>query len=85
MAKKPCATSPAVVKPRKSQHARTPKRLTPDAHTPQETASCMMVKDSMLAPSQISNTPEKARVTLTKVLTALGSPGVRERKPSLPQ
>ena len=76
MAKKPCTTAPAVVEPRKSQHARTPKRVTPDAHTPPETASCVMIKFlSVLAPFHISKTPEKASATLTKVLTALGTPG----------
>ena len=72
MAKKTCATAPAVVKPRKSHRASAPKCVTPDAHTPPETASCVMIKVlSELAPSQISKTPEKTSATLTKVLNAL--------------
>ena len=84
MANKLCATAPAVVEKRKSLHARTPKRVTTDAHTPPETASCMMIKDSMLASSQIFKTPEKARATLTKVLTTLGSPGSTKKKTVTP-
>ena len=72
MAKKPCATAPAVFEPRKSQYVRTQKRVTQDAHTSPETASCVMIKVlSELAPSQISKTPEKTSATLTKVLNAL--------------
>ena len=85
MAKKPCATAPAVVGPRKSQHACTPKHVTPDAYTPPETARCVMIKDSMLAPSQISKTPEKARATLTKILTALVPLGSSKKKTVSPK
>ena len=86
MAKKLCATAPAVVEPRKSHRARAPKRVTPDAYTLPETASCMMIKVlSVLAPSQISKTPEKASATLTKVLTALGPPGSSKNKTVAPK
>ena len=80
MAKKPCATAPAVFEPRKSQYVRTQKRVTQDAHTSPETASCVMIKDSMLTPPHISKNAEKARATLTKVLTALGSLGSSRKK-----
>ena len=84
VAKKPCATAPAVMDQRMSLHVRTPNRVTPDAHTPPETASCMMIKDSMLASSHILKTLEKPRATLTKVLTALGYPGNTRKKTVTP-
>ena len=80
MAKKLCATAPAVVKQRMSLHFRTPKRATPDAHTLPETTSCIMNKKTMLASSKIFKTPDKSRTTLTKVLTTLGSPGSTRNK-----
>ena len=84
MAKKLCATAPAVVKQRMSLHVRTPKRVTPDAHTPPETSICMTIKESMLASSQIFKTPEKHCATLTKVLTTLSSPGSTRKKTVTP-
>ena len=86
MSKKPCAIETAVVEPRNPHRSRTPKRVTPDAHTPPETAICVMIKVlSVLAPSHISKTPEKASATLTKVLTALVPPGSSKKKTVAPK
>ena len=44
----------------------------------------MMIKEFMLASSQIFKTQEKPRATLTKVLTALGSMGSMRKKTVTP-
>ena len=72
-AKKLCTTAPAVVEQRMSLYVCIPKHVTPDDHTPPETASYMTIKESILASPQIFKTPEKPHATLTKVLTTADS------------